>query len=186
MIYLLRHGLDDERYIGGWSDGNLTDIGIKQINEVGQYLKDKNYQISKIYTSDIKRAVESAEIINKYLNVEIICSEELRELNKGLLTGLEVNLAKRLYPKYFDNLTIYTKYPNGESLKDLYERINLLLNDNIFKDNNTLVVTHRGVINMIYAILNNEKIDTNKRKYGVEHASLHEYDLDKKLIKKIR
>ena len=31
MIYLIRHGLDDEKYIGGWSDVDLTIVGRKQV-----------------------------------------------------------------------------------------------------------------------------------------------------------
>ena len=66
MIYLLRHGLDDERYIGGWSDVDLIDIGKKQVEEVSQKIKD--LKINTILCSDVKRAITTADIVNKYLN----------------------------------------------------------------------------------------------------------------------
>ena len=36
MIYFLRHGLDDERYIGGWSEVDLTDEGVEQVRKLAQ------------------------------------------------------------------------------------------------------------------------------------------------------
>ena len=51
-----------------------------------------------------------------------------------------------------------------------------LLN-NINKWDNTLLVTHRGVINMFYYLLNNEKLDMNKKRFNVDHASIHKLDL---------
>lgn len=67
---------------------------------------------------------------------------------------------------------------------DLYKRIKLLLNE--IKDwDNTLVITHRGVINMIYYILNEIELDMDKNKFNVTHASIHEVEFDKKLIRRI-
>ena len=55
MIYLIRHGLDDERYIGGWSDIDLVQEGYKQIEDATQYIVDNKLVINKIISSDIKR-----------------------------------------------------------------------------------------------------------------------------------
>ena len=186
MIYLLRHGLDDETFVGGWSDVELIDEGIKQVNEVSEYLKSNNYSIDKIYTSDIKRAVMTAEIVSNYLNVDIIQTDKLRELHKGLLTKLPTHELEDKFPEYIGRVPIDKKYPDGESLVDLHLRVREVLNTEIFEEENILLITHRGVINMIYAILNEHQIDTNKKKYGVTHASLHCLDLNKKIIKKIR
>ena len=57
MIYLMRHGLDDENFIGGWSDVDLIEEGIRQVESVGEKLKSSNIDIEKIITSDVKRAV---------------------------------------------------------------------------------------------------------------------------------
>ncbi|MEG0995313.1 MAG: histidine phosphatase family protein, partial [Bacilli bacterium] len=80
------------------------------------------------------------------------------------------------------NLT--TKYPNGESMQLFYLRIKNNL-DTILKEDNSLIVTHRGVINMIYYILNGIALDMNNERFLVEHASLHEYNPLTKSIKKI-
>lgn len=185
MIYLVRHGLDDENYIGGYSNVNLIEEGIKQVNEAGLWLKENIKDINMIYTSDVKRAIQTSEIINTYLGLDIHLKKELRELDKGLLNGMDKEQAKIIYPEYMQNIDINTKYPNGESMIDLYNRIKVLL-QGLKKYDNSLLVTHRGVINMFYILLNNHDLTMDKEKYNVTHASIHELDLDKKMIKRIK
>lgn len=182
MIYLLRHGLDDERYIGGWSEIDLIDEGRNQIHEISKFIKDSNFKIDKIISSDIKRAVTTSKIVNKYLNLDITYCKYLRELNKGLLNGIE----KSKYPKYDKINSIYFKYPNGESMLDFYKRFKKDFYEKILKLDNVLLVTHRGNINMIYFILQNRLPNMNKKHFGVDHASLHQLDTNKMLIKKLR
>ena len=79
---------------------------------------------------------------------------------------------------------IYKRFPEGESLSDLYNRILYYYHD-ILKEDNTLLVTHRGVINMIYYILTNTKLGYNKKGFNVTHSSIHEYDPTLKKIKRI-
>lgn len=71
MIYLMRHGLDDENYIGGWSDIDLTSEGKKQIIQSTVFIIKNKLPITKIISSDIKRAVTTCEIVNKKLKVPI-------------------------------------------------------------------------------------------------------------------
>lgn len=185
MIYLIRHGLDDETYIGGYSNIGLTEEGIKQVHEISSWLKENIKNTNKIYTSDIKRAVETTLIINSYLNLETELLKDLRELDKGLLNGMDKNKAKLIYPEYIEVIDINKKYPNGESMLDLYKRIKLFLNK-ISNYDNSILITHRGVINMIYTLLNNDKLTMDKEKYKVTHASIHELNLELKRIRKIK
>ena len=125
MIYLLRHGLDDEQYIGGWSDVSLVRDGIKQVELVKDYISN-NIEFNKIISSDILRAKQTAEIINKNFNKEIIYTDLLREQSKGDYNGkLKSSIDDNDY--FLGNTTIYDTYPNGESLLDLYFRIEKLL-----------------------------------------------------------
>lgn len=184
MIYLIRHGLDDEKYIGGWSDVDLISDGIEQVKKSTEFIVDKGLVINKIISSDIKRARTTSEIINRELNVEVIFSNELRELDKGDYTGiLKSNLTKEEIER-LNNFGINDKYPNGESMLDLYIRMKEYL-ESLKKLDNVILVTHRGVINMFYYLLNNVKLDMDKEKFGVTHASVHEMDIEKKLIRRI-
>lgn len=183
MIYLIRHGLDDERYIGGYSNASLIKEGVEQIIKVKDYIVDNNISITKIYSSDITRARETANIINQALNKEIIYISTLRELDKGLLTGLKKELAYEQFPEYKDLTDISKRYPNGESMQDLYDRIVKFINQ--LSEDNILLVTHRGVINIFYYYLTNTPLDMDKEKFGVNHGSIHEFDIKRKSIRKI-
>ncbi len=182
MIYFLRHGLDDETYIGGWSDVDLTSTGIEQVKEIVSVIS--KFPINRIVSSDVKRARTTAEIVGTALNLPIEYSDKFRELDKGLLTGLKVSEANSRYPKYKDSITIDMRYPKGESMMDLYERVNLLLGE-IEGWDEVLIVTHRGVINMVYFLTQNRLPDMDKSQFGVTHASLHEYHPKEKKIRKV-
>ena len=183
MIYLLRHGLDDEKYIGGWSDVDLTNEGIKQVNRSAKYIVDNNLKINKIISSDIKRARTTSLIVNKKLNVDCIYTKCLRELDKGIYTGILRDSLSKEELDFIKNISIFDKYPNGESMIDLYNRMKEYLSN--IKYDNVLLVTHRGVINMFYYILNDIPIDMNKNRFNVSHASIHEMDIEKKLIRRL-
>jgi broad specificity phosphatase PhoE len=185
MIYFLRHGLDDETYIGGWSKVDLIPEGIKQVQEISKHIKDLKLNINKIYSSDVKRAVSTAKIVSKELNIKPELKKELRELNKGLLTGIKVEIAKTKHPELFDSIEVHDKYPEGESMLDLHERTKALLED-IIKEDNILIVTHRGVINMMYYHLHEIDPCMNKERFQVTHASLHELNPKTKVIRKIK
>lgn len=185
MIYLMRHGLDDENYVGGWSDVSLIEDGIKEVEESARWIRD-NLVIKSIISSDINRAVESANIVSSITGTPVTLDSNLREQNKGLLNGLDKSIAIEKYPKYMSSVDKYTIYPQGESLLQLYERIKIYLDKLMKIDDNSLIVTHRGVINMIYYILNNIELDMDKKRFNVEHASIHELDKDNKLIRRIK
>lgn len=187
MIYLLRHGLDDESFIGGHSDVDLIDEGIVQVKNSSLFIKD-NLKINRIISSDVKRAVSSAKIVEDAFGgkIPVELDSRLRELDKGLLTG---RLRSTLTKEELDicNMTdINARYPNGESMQDMYDRVKHLIDSGYFSDkNSSLIVTHRGIINMMYFMFNDEPLTMNKKKFNVSHASVHELDIEKRKIKRI-
>ena len=184
MIYLIRHGKDLEGFVGGWSNIELTEQGRKKIKKKAKWIKE-NLTIKKIISSDVKRAIETAEIISHELKMDFETTSVLREQNKGDLNGKPIEELTMEEVLLKDNSTIDTVYPNGESLKDLYNRINNNLD--FFKnlEDDTLIVTHRGVINMLYYILNNIELDMNKKQFDVTHGSIRMLDMKNKTIKRI-
>ncbi len=184
MIYLLRHGLDDERFIGGWSNVSLTTTGIKQIRDTIQFMKTHRIKFRRIYSSDITRAKETARLVSNAYGVPIEWDKRLRELDKGLMTGLRQGQANRHFPEYAKTVPIDKRYPKGESLLDLYKRQKEVL-DWLLSMDDALIVTHRGPINMYYFELTGEELITDKTKFGVTHGSLHELNPKQKVMKKI-
>lgn len=178
-IYIIRHGQDDDSVRGGWSNFPLVDLGIQQSNQLADELlvnKDK-YKIGKIYSSDIVRAKQTADIIAGKLNLPVELTPEFREVNNGLLAGLDNHIAEEKYPNlYWRKLDWEEHFPSGESPKEFYKRISVawdnLLNSLVDYDKNVLLVTHGGVINIIKCITNGVKY-SNKHKYqGVPSAEI--------------
>lgn len=179
MIYLMRHGEDDNTRLGGWSNAGLSNAGIEQVKNSAEKLIMGNYNISQIFSSDLPRAKETAEIIADRLNLEVRFIREFREINNGSLAGMLKEQAKIKYPgKYYSALEWEQAYPNGESPKLFYERIIAAWNN--FKDNavksdgNTLLVTHGGVINVILCFENGEKYTNKYVKYSIGNAEITE------------
>lgn len=186
MIYFLRHGLDDETRIGGWSNLSLLDEGVAQVKESANKIKEMNLPIVKIITSDIKRAEETASIVSNIIGVDNLeVNSNLREQNKGDLNGMPKEEADIKFPEFKNGVEIDTVYPNGESMMDMYNRTKKLLDYFDSLEDNTLIVTHRGIINMIYFLSENRIPDMNKKQFKVTHASLHEYDKNNRTIRKV-
>lgn len=166
VIYVVRHGKDDDNYRGGWSDLGLVEEGVNQSRILAEYLyKNKeNYNINTLISSDLRRAVETINEISLKLNIPAKFRSEWRENNNGILAGMLNTEALQKYPGlFFNTLQMDERYPGGESPIEFYNRIknayqtlcNEMNNGKIGP--NVMLVTHGGVINIIYHIINGLK-----------------------------
>lgn len=64
-IYFVRHGKDEDGFRGGWSERGLIEVGIQQSKKLAEYLKEnkENFKISRIITSDLRRALETPPLL---------------------------------------------------------------------------------------------------------------------------
>ena len=88
-LYLIRHGqvVDHEKFqANGHTDVDITDVGREQMESLADRLRFIN--ISKIYSSDLRRAETGARIIAKYHNVKCESQPELREIYFGDWEGV--------------------------------------------------------------------------------------------------
>lgn len=129
-LVCVRHGQskwNKENRFTGWVDIELSEQGIKEANEAGQILK--GFKFDKIFTSVLKRAINTAEIISKvagFEKIEMISNEALNERHYGDLQGL--NKAEIGEKVGAEQLHIWRRSfdvapPNGESLKDTLDRV---------------------------------------------------------------
>ena len=138
VIYFV-HGTttDNElKHASGWNEALLSDKGKVQAEELRNKI-DLN-QIDVVFCSDLKRAVESANIIFKN-DKNIIIDNRLRECNYGKLNGKDSS--KVIYENH-----IFEKFPDGESLLDVEDRIryfcNFLINE--YDNKNVAIVAHKA------------------------------------------
>lgn len=181
-IYFVRHGADDEGYRGGWSQRGLNVEGYRQSEKLGSYLKDKqsNYQIHRIVSSDLRRALDTANEIADFLNLSVESNSQWRETNNGIIAGMPHEIVNERYPGlYFSSLRMDERYPGGESPLEFYLRIEetfrRLCEDQSTKNHleNVMIVTHGGVINVVYHILKGLKWTNKNNSFPASHTSIH-------------
>ena len=89
-LFFVRHGKDDDRYRGGWSTLDLIPEGVEQAKQLAKHLKDNNriYKIEHIVSSDLTRALTTANIISCELGLNIQKEFRIREMDNGDLAGM--------------------------------------------------------------------------------------------------
>lgn len=183
-IFLVRHGKDDGNYRGGWSSMPLTEEGINQVKKLAEFLNTQKdyYNIEKIISSDLERARQTTNIINEKLNVNVEFTERLREMNNGKIAGMLNKDVEKIYPGlYYNTLRIDERYPGGESPIEFHDRIIKDFKDIVKENknhNNIMIVTHSGVINIIYRYINNMEWSNKIKSIKVSNASIYSLILD--------
>ena len=156
--YLIRHGKDDDSVRGGWSDSPLTDEGILQVKQLSEkILSDNQINIGKIYTSDLPRARQTADLLSEVLSIPVTEAPEFRETDNGILAGMDNRIASKRFPGlYWSALNWDEPYPDGESPHQFYDRIANawyhFKKESREYPHNIALVTHGGVINVIQCI----------------------------------
>jgi len=152
-LYLVRHGQSTVNISGevyqGQLDSDLSDLGLKQAEAIGERLKEYKFDI--LYTSDLQRARKTADAISKYhKNTKIIVDKRLRERSHGELEGKPKD---DFYTSKEIN-QIYVKPPLGEDYLDIKIRVEEFLKEIIeSKFENILIVSHGGTMRTILHIL---------------------------------
>ena len=100
-LLIIRHGESEADILNvheGRADFELTERGHRQAAAMGEYVS-KNYKISRIYHSTLKRAAQTAGHLAEKTGAELIPCERLMEFNNGLLAGLSHEEADLKYPE---------------------------------------------------------------------------------------
>lgn len=128
-IILIQH-CQSEHHInnmsGGWTDTPLTEVGRKQSEIIGRKLKqliDNNDYT--LYSSDLLRASQTAEIIGKQLGFDVIQDKGLREINTGVAAGKTKDWVRaNRNPRTTSGFDLdYQEFQEGESWRKFYRRV---------------------------------------------------------------
>jgi alpha-ribazole phosphatase len=154
-LLLIRHGntaTDNLETFWGQTDIALNETGVIQAERLGKRLSGEHIQ--EIYSSDLSRALRSAEIIASRHHLSITISKKLREINFGDIEGMTFGEASRQYPElgkswYSDDLQF--RFPNGESISELEKRVTGFISEVVLhnRDRTILIVSHSGVLRML-------------------------------------
>jgi probable phosphoglycerate mutase len=114
---------NDQRRYSGQANPHLDEIGIEQAKLLGESLQLMG--LHYIYTSDLTRCTQTADLINRTLDIPVIQDDRLREVHMGAMTGLVKEVAQVRYPlarhktknRQFDFRDI-----GGESAEDVIRR----------------------------------------------------------------
>jgi 2,3-bisphosphoglycerate-dependent phosphoglycerate mutase len=131
-LVLVRHGQSDwnlKNLFTGWKDPGLTEKGIAEARAAGKVLKQAGYGFDVAFTSDLKRAQHTLDLMLDELgqkNLQTIRHQALNERDYGDLTGLNKDEARKRWGK--DQVHLWRRSfdvppPGGESLKDTADRV---------------------------------------------------------------
>ncbi|HEY0461511.1 MAG TPA: histidine phosphatase family protein [Pyrinomonadaceae bacterium] len=125
-LYLVRHGQsagNAEGRFGGHSATPLSELGLQQAETAAKTLAKE--KIDAIYTSDLHRAVQTAEPLARLLDLPIVKTSAFRERHVGVLEGLTFDESKESFPQdYYAlvNRSIHHVITKGESYRHLLRR----------------------------------------------------------------
>lgn len=149
------------KMIGSLGDWNLTELGIKQAHFIGKNLADE-YKNQKfvIYSSDLPRAKQTAEIVSDYFNTTSVFTTALREFNLGDANGKSKEWARnnQQCPMWQGTIdwakSVYDKpFIGAESKVDVWDRLSKFLNDVLTEtDEDIIIVSHDGTLSILYAL----------------------------------
>ena len=178
-LLFVRHGKDSDQHRGGWSQLDLLPEGKREAKMLADYLVQhkEDYHFTKMITSDLKGAETTATILAEVLQLPLEKESSLRETNNGDLAGMLNSEADQKFPRlYFRSLAMDEHYPNGESPREFYQRIKTwfqrFLQENDNSDETQIVVTHGGVINIIYHLVNQIEWTNKSNLFHVKHCSI--------------
>jgi phosphoserine phosphatase len=156
-LLLVRHGETDwnlAQRFQGHSDIPLNQLGLQQAKALRDRLSDEPIEL--IYSSDLERAHETAKIISNGKN-KLRTDSRLREVHFGDWEGMTYHEILEKYPGMlaaWEKDVYKTAPPNGETLEQLAEHTQSILNDLLVnhKAETILVVAHGGVIKVLICL----------------------------------
>lgn len=157
-IFIVRHGQDEDNaklILNGRRDKPLTDLGRQQAKIVSNKLKDHSIDI--IYSSPLKRAFETAQIIAKELGIkDVISYDDIIERDFGILTGKPLADIPKYATKilHTDRVDYFLEAEGAENFSSVYNRGKKVL-EGINKKHageTVLIVAHGDIGKMIRAV----------------------------------
>ena len=171
-ILLARHGESDwnrDKRWQGHADRPLTDVGRAQARDLAARLADT--ELDAVYSSDLKRARETAEIVARSRGLDVDVMAQLREVDVGSWSGLTRSGAENRFPEAYRRWVAGGEgWDDGETYEQLSKRVvgavYAIAADH--PGERVLVVTHGGSIRTVHATALGVDVQTYRRIRRVE------------------
>ena len=153
--------------VGSWTDWNLTDLGKQQADRIAEKLKQElDGKEVILYTSDLKRAKQTADSIASRFQVEPIVRKELRERNLGRCCGKSVKWLRENLE--CDEKTIDDRlFSDAESRRDEWNRLKSFFDQVMAEDSENIIIVSHGDLLSVF----------NSMFLGLEVESLTAYEM---------
>ncbi len=150
--------------VGSWTDWDLSELGVQQARKIGKRLqdelKDKNYVM---YSSDLKRARQTAENVGEFLGLTPILKKELRERNLGRCCGKSVKWLRE-NQEVWERTVDDRLFSDAESRRDEWNRLKPFFDELMASEDDHIIVVSHGdllsVFNTMFMGLDVESMDT--------------------------
>jgi len=168
FLVLVRHGQSEwnaKNLFTGWKDPGLTAVGETEATNAGNLIEERNIKFSTMFTSALKRAQITGQMILEKIgqgDIEVVKNQALNERNYGDLAGLNKDDARKEWGE--DQVQIWRRSydvppPGGESLKNTAERVlpyfNSLILPKLLNGENILIAAHGNSLRSLVMQLDN-------------------------------
>ena len=158
-IILVRHGqteFNEKEVFRGHVDIPLDELGRKQARAAAEGIH--SFNIQRIYSSPLQRALETAQIIGKKTGLQPRTDQDLIDLDYGVWQGLPLKKVQRDYPDLYKKWLQKpqkVRFPNGESLDIVRQRLGgfmrrILVNP---PGHDMVIVSHRIILKILACIM---------------------------------
>jgi 2,3-bisphosphoglycerate-dependent phosphoglycerate mutase len=173
LLVLVRHGQSEwnlKNLFTGWRDVDLTEQGVKEAREAGRKLKAQGLMFDVAYTSVLKRAQCTLDLMLEEMGqtgLPIVKDQALNERDYGDLSGLNKDDARKKWGE--EQVHIWRRSydiapPGGESLKDTLARTlpyyNTEILPRVLRGERVLVVAHGNSLRALVMVLDRHTTET--------------------------
>ena len=168
FLVLVRHGQSEwnaKNLFTGWKDPGLTAVGETEAANAGNLIKERNIKFSMMFTSALRRAQITGQMILEEIDqrdIEVVKNQALNERDYGDLSGLNQDDARKEWGE--DQVHIWRRSydvppPGGESLKNTAERVlpyfNSFILPKLLNGENILIAAHGNSLRSLVMQLDN-------------------------------
>lgn len=191
VFWLVRHGQTEWNREGRWqgqADIPLDRTGLEQAARLSERVRGQRFDA--VYSSDLRRAYNTAAALAKVNGNEIIVEADLREICIGEWEGLRIDEICQRFPDEWQAYHYDANWrspPGGETLLDLARRLSRLVNS-IFRkhqDGQVALVAHKVAIACLLCLVNERDL-SHVWDYEIESATPVIIELTREIILPIR